>query len=311
MSVARRLAATLGALAVGAGLIAATGASSPAAATPPSTTVPPPPNPDVGGEIGAEATTGTDPDPLPPPPDCWWEALSATNTDRVDEQRFWDLIDGGDHSEDVIVFLENGMLHRTFESTQKTYRLQIRVCTDPLDSRNGLERWEEVGPPNPTVYWDELTERVTRQVPLPEPDLGVEPGSDGVIDIPVQLGLWIAVTNADDVVARAEPAPGVWAETRASLIRIEFDTGTGTTVSDGCVGAGTPLPEGADEVDEGACGYTYTTVDEVGEHTAVVRAIWSVINTTSAGDTERRPDIVLETSIPIEVFEIQTVGTNN
>ena len=137
------------------------------------------------------------------------------------------------------------------------------------------------------------------------------PAADGTVRIPAQLGLWIAVDNADDVVARAEPAPGVWAETRASLLRIEFDTGTGTTIFDGCTSAGTPLPDGADEVGEGGCGYTYTGVDEIGDHVAVVRAVWSVVNTTSAGDVERRPDIVLETAIPVTVYEIQTVGTDN
>ncbi len=260
--------------------------------------------------IGASATTTTrDDSPAPPPPECWWESRSANSSDRAQEQGFWRQIDGGDHYDDVLVFLENGTLRRTFSSTQTTYVLQTRVCSDPSDERAGARRWSEVGPPNPTVYWDELTERVTRRVPLPQPDLGVETGPDGVVDIAVQLGLWIAVGNGDDVVARAEPAPGVWAETRARLDRIEFDTGTGVTITEGCGGAGTPLPGGGDTVEQGGCGYTYTGVDELGEHTAVVRAIWTVTNTTSTGATESRADIVLEIPIAVNVFEIQTVGT--
>lgn len=269
-------------------------------------------DPDDGREdrnLEAEASTGTEPEPLPPP-ECWWENLSATNSDRAEEQGFWRRIDGGDHYDDVLVFLENGTLQRTFLSSQTTFVLMVRVCSDPLDDRAGQQRWTEVGPPNPTVYWDELTERVTRRVPLPEPDLGFEIASDGSVRIAVQVGLWIAVENADDVVARAQPAPTVWAETRATLDRIEFVTGTGVTVTEGCGGAGTPLPDGGlDTVDEGGCGYTYTTLDELGEHTAVIRAIWAVTNTSSTGVSEQRPSIVLETQIPIEVYEIQTVGT--
>ena len=261
-------------------------------------------------KIGASATTATgDDSPAPPPPECWWQGQSASAIDRAQEQGFWRQIDAGDHYDDVLVFLEDGTLRRTFSSSQKTYVLQIRVCSDPSDDRAGGRRWAEVGPPHPTVYWDELTERVTRRVPVPQPDLGFDTGPDGVVDIAVQLGLWIVVENGEDVVARAEPAPGVWAETRARLDRIEFDTGTGVTVTEGCSGAGTRLPGGGDTVEQGGCGYTFTRVDELGDHTAVVRAIWTVTNTTSTGATEQRPDIVLETPIPIKVFEIQTVGT--
>lgn len=265
---------------------------------------------DRGGYLDAEATTETEPEPLPPAPECWWESLPATASDRAREQSFWDQIDGGDHSDDVVVFLEDGTLQRTFSTTQKTFILRIKVCTDPADERAGQRGWAEVGPPNPTVYWDVLTERVTRRVPVPEPSLGFDAGPDGTVRIAVQVGLWIAVSNADDVVARAEPAPGVWAETRARLDRIEFVTGTGTTVTQGCEGAGTPLPPTASGgVEQGGCGYTYTTVDELGVHTAIVRAIWTVTNSTSTGATQQRDDIVLETPVMVDVFEIQTVGT--
>jgi hypothetical protein len=246
---------------------------------------------------------------LPPPPDCWWSNKSASGGDLADEQGFWRRIDGGDHYDDVLVFFEDGSLHRTFVSEQRTYVLQVRVCSDPTHEDHGRERWTVVGPPNPTVYWDELTERVTRRVPLPAPNLGVDLAADGSIDVAINLGLWIAVDNPDDVVARAEPAPGVWAETRATLSHIEFLSGTGGT-SGRCEGAGTPLPENAaDVIDEGPCGYTYRSDAERGEHTAILRATWTVTNTTSTGASERRPDIVLDTLVPIDVYEIQTVGT--
>ncbi|MEO6651772.1 MAG: hypothetical protein ABIP17_03845 [Ilumatobacteraceae bacterium] len=205
------------------------------------------------------------------------------------------------------MFFENGYLHRSFTSVQTTYVLQARVCTDRTNVEAGRERWVVSGPPDPTVLWDELTERVVRRVPAPAPHLGFELASDGSVRVTVNLGLWIAVDNPDDVVARAEPAPGVWAETRARLDHIEFLSGTGGTSGE-CPGAGTPLPAGDDTVAEGPCGYTYRTVDELGDHTATLRAVWSVTNTTSTGASEVRPSIRLETLIPVRVAEIQTVG---
>ena len=260
-------------------------------------------------QIDAEATTGNDPDDPPPPPDCVWSSAGATNADRAREQGFWRQIDGGDHYDDVLVFLEDGTLRRTFTSTQTTYVLQWRICRDPNHDDHGRRRWTVVGPPNPTVYWEELTERVTRRIPLPAPDIGLTLAPDGSARIPINLGLWIAVTNPDDVVARAEPAPGIWAETRATLAHIEYLSGTDRT-SGTCPGAGTPLPDDArDTVDAGPCGYTYTDHGEVGTHTAVLRATWTVISTASTGATQPRPDIVVETVIPVDIYEIQTVGT--
>ncbi len=227
----------------------------------------------------------------------------------LEEQGFWRQIDAGDHYDDVLVFFEEGTLRRTFISIQRTYVYQVRVCSDPGHEDQGSTRWAVVGPPNPTVLWDELTERVTRRVPLPAPNLGFEMGADGSVRVAVQVGLWVAVDNPDDVVARAEPAPGVWAETRARLESIEFLSGTGGT-SGSCVGGGTPLPSAQQgTVEQGPCGYTYTTVDELGRHVALVRATWTVTNSASTGASERRPDIVLETAIPVDVYEIQTVGT--
>lgn len=260
-------------------------------------------------QVDAEVTITDESGDSTPTPACVWSSSGATASDVADEQGFWRQIDGGDHYEDVLVFLENGTLRRTFSSTQTTWVFQTRICDDPEDPAHGRVRWTVVGPPNPTVYWDELTERVTRRVPLPAPNLGLTLAPDGSARIPIKLGLWIAVDNPDDVVARAEPAPGIWAETRATLDRIEYLTGTGNT-SGTCVGAGTALPTDAgDTVEQGPCGYTYTDVDELGQHTAVLRATWTVTNTTSSGATELRADIVVETLIPIDVFEIQTVGT--
>ena len=263
---------------------------------------------DKGGNVVAEVTVSEAPEPPPPPP-CYWTSKSATAGDMAHEKGFWQQIDGGDHYDDVLVFFEDGSLHRTFISTQKTYVLQVRICDDRDDADHGNIRWTVVGPPNPELLWEELSERVTRRVPLPQWELGMTPEADGTVRVVVNLGLWIAVTNSDDVVARAEPAPGVWAETRASLSGITFDPGNGARPIP-CTGAGSPLPDDlGDTTEQGPCGYTYTTVDDLGEHTATVTATWTVTSTASTGSSETRPDIVLRTQIPIDVYEIQTVGT--
>jgi hypothetical protein len=184
---------------------------------------------------------------------------------------------------------------------------QVRNCSDDGHDDFGNVRWSPVGPPDPAVYLPDLTDRVVKSVPPPDWDLGFGDG-DGPVDVFVNVGLWISVSNSDDVVARAEPVAGIWAETRATLDHIEFVPGNGdATVV--CDGAGTPLPaERTDDPAQGPCGYTYDSVDDLGDRAGTVRAVWRVENSTSTGAYERRPDIVLEAAVPMHIYEVQTVG---
>lgn len=250
---------------------------------------------------------GSDPDP--PAPECWWVNVSADRSDVAGLQQLWRQLDAGEHYANVHFFLRDGALHQTWMPTGVTSVRQVRVCSDETHDDHGEVRWQPVGPPDPAVYLPDLYERVTEQVPAPEWDLGFGDGG-GPVDVFVNVGLWVSVSNADDVVARAE-VPGAWAETRATLDHIEFDPGNGDAVVV-CEGAGTPLPaDRADDPAPGPCGYTYDAVGDLGERAGAVRAVWRVENSTSTGAYERRADIVLESAVPMHVYEVQTVGGPN
>lgn len=74
-------------------------------------------------------------------------------------------------------------------------------------------------------------------------------------------------------------------------------------------GAGTPISDSArDRVEDGPCRHVYRLVEELGEQTAVVWAVWHVTSTAGTGEFARRPDIGSEAVILTEMTEIQAVG---
>jgi hypothetical protein len=239
---------------------------------------------------------------VPPPPQCWWVNVAARGGDLEWAVDSIASADGGAHAGDAIAFVQDGALQITVLASGATFVRQVRECDDPDDPRVGDFRWQPTAPPDPGVYLPALNERVSRLVPLPDPNISPAP------DVLINVGLWIAVDNADDVVARAEPAAGIWAETRATLTRTEFDPGNGDPVVV-CDGAGSPIPAGMDDDPRpGPCGYTYTRYSDLGTRTAIVRTTWEVTNRTSTGHFEQRAPIVRETTVALYVFEIQTVG---
>jgi hypothetical protein len=259
------------------------------------------------GDIDAEASTPPATAPVQPvgavaPPECWWEAAPATATALANAAATIATADGGAHAGEAIAFVHDGVVYITVFASQQTFVRQLRRCDDPAATEAGQVRWVPVAPPDPGVYLPALYERVSRLVPLPDPNISPAP------DVLINVGLWIAVDNADDVVARAEPAAGIWAETRATLTRTEFDPGNGDPVVV-CDGAGSPIPAGMDDDPRpGPCGYTYTRYSDLGTRTAIVRTTWEVTNRTSTGHFEQRAPIVRETTVALYVFEIQTVG---
>jgi hypothetical protein len=162
--------------------------------------------------------------------------------------------------------------------------------------------WRPVPPPDPMILLDTATDSATETIELPTPD--INPATRAAVN----LGLWLAVTQAGPYVARAELGPTVWAETTATLDHTTFELGNGDIVT--CDGFGTPIPDHAnDSIEQGPCGYTYTEADDVGDTTITVTSTWTITWALSDGRTGTQPDITVATAIPYEVYEIQTVGT--
>ena len=78
----------------------------------------------------------------------------------------------------------------------------------------------------------------------------------------------------------------------ARHVSTTFDFGNGDlAVYDG---AGVPIPGWAvDSVEEGPCGYTFTSTSDGEPFTVTITATWSVVSTTSAGTVVTHPDLEL------------------
>ena len=89
--------------------------------------------------------------------------------------------------------------------------------------------------------------------------------------------------------------------------RSTYDLGAGDPIV--CAGNGTPLPPSKrDSVEQGPCGYTFTDADDVGDTQFTITSTWAVTWRLSDGNTGAEPDIDVSTTIPYEIYEIQTVG---
>jgi hypothetical protein len=194
-------------------------------------------------------------------------------------------------------------LFRTSLDTGMTEHQMHRWCVYADGRETSATVWVPITDPDPRVRIPETVDEVRERVFAPVPELS--PVARGVVN----LGMWLAVAEPveNPVTARASAGPGSWAETTATLMTTAFDFGNGDVVT--CAGIGDPIPETAKDSVEPSptCGYT---IREAGTWTITVTSTWEVVSTTSRGDVELQPDIVLSTTFDYEVVEIQTVGTS-
>ena len=169
-----------------------------------------------------------------------------------------------------------------------------------LDCASNGIRW--IGDPNPPpdpvdVSVDEARERV------PTPELDISPGL--AVGGVVNLGMWLAVANGDDITATAT-GRGTSVTATASLAETEWDMGDGTTIT--CAGGGEPIdPSDLETIDAGPCGHTYGAPSD-GSYTITVTATWEVTWVATDGRSGTAPPVVQTDSFDYEVIEIQTVG---
>lgn len=107
----------------------------------------------------------------------------------------------------------------------------------------------------------------------------------------------------------SEPGPGVetWMEVRCPGSPVEFRWVPAPEAVVACDGLGTPYPVGANSYEQGPCGYTYTTVTDVGVREVTATANWSVRLVTSTGIDRMLDPVARSTSFPYRVYEITTV----
>jgi hypothetical protein len=207
----------------------------------------------------------------------------------------------------VTYFYDDGVLNRWNDPAGRFEWRQVADCTGathPNGVSTGDVRYTPTEPPDPSILLRRTTVTVTEEIDVPPPR--ISPSESAAIN----LGLWLGVEPVEPVVARAQLGP-LWAETTATLESTTFDLGDGTTIT--CPGNGTPIPEHLiDSVEQGPCGHTYSDVDDLDVSEITVTATWAITWELSDGRTgSQSPDIVLSTSLPYEVYEIQTVGVGD
>jgi hypothetical protein len=207
----------------------------------------------------------------------------------------------------IVSFVFNGVLHKFDVAAGAFQKRQYRVCPPGAPVTGPLARWITVTvAPDPVAELsdDVLSASSTKAlVPLPS---AVNPPAR----VAANLGLWLAVDpGRATATVRAELSPTVWMETTATLVSTRWDMGNGDVVS--CDGGGTPIPDSArNEVEQSpTCGYTYTSVDDLGPLTISVTGVYKVSWVASNGVTGTFPAITTNPNvISYEMYEIQTVG---
>ena len=208
---------------------------------------------------------------------------------------------------DAKYYLDVGVLHQWSGVRGRFEQYQRANCdgaTDLTEDEARGYRWVEVVEPSPTILVDDVVLVVEGLIQAPRS--AINPPSE----VPVNLGLWLAVDDTEPIVAEGRLGP-LWARGTATLASTTFDPGNGDSPVT-CTGGGSPLPASEqDTVDEGPCGYTYTSLDDVrGDLAITLTTHWEVTWETSGGDTSGGPveTLSLSSTVPYDVYEIQTVG---
>ena len=207
----------------------------------------------------------------------------------------------------IVSFVFNGTLHKFDVAAGAFQKRQYRVCPPGAPVTGLPSRWVTVTvDPDPVaeLSGEVLSATSTKAlVPLPS---AINPPTR----VAANLGLWLAVDpGRSTATVRAELSPNVWMQTTATLVSTRWDMGNGDVVT--CDGGGTPIPQSSlNEVEQSpTCGYTYTSVDDLGPLTISVTGVYEVSWVASNGVTGTFPAITTNPNvIPYEMYEIQTVG---
>ncbi len=244
---------------------------------------------------------------------CTWDAFSASDSDadRYNQitRSIVDVINsiaGGNMVITLTYYSQDGRLHRWNAAIGRFEQHQVADCSQadaPAGVATGDGRWVAVTPPSPAILLPGTIREATRPITLPVP--AISPPNRAAVN----LGLWLAVQQVGPIAVRAELGP-LWAETRATEATTSFDPGNGDDPIS-CAGYGTPIPDSEQNtIEQGPCGYTYTS-DTDGEPIAMtITTRWNITWTLSDGSSGSAPDIVVSASLPYEVYEIQTIGTD-
>jgi hypothetical protein len=183
-----------------------------------------------------------------------------------------------------------------------TWVRSMRTCSRGGEVLSSAVIWELISDPDPEIVAKVLRDRQSREIADPVPLMS--PVGPGVVN----LGMWLAVADPGVQSVTASAAPGSWVTVQAEITETVYDMGNGDVVR--CAGVGDPIPDSElDSVEQSPiCGYTYPATNTGEPYTITITSTWSVTWTSSRGTSGTEEPIVLTTTVPYDVVEIQTVG---
>lgn len=242
---------------------------------------------------------------------CTWTATPASEDAVTVLNMFFEILTmipliGGDRF-DIEYYSIDQTLQRWGEARGRFERREQANCAGATmltpEEIDGY-RWRVVDPPQAAILIPGLRLVVSGRIDLPVP--AISPPTEA----PVNLGLWLAVTDEGTIIVEGALGP-LWARATAEHTSTTFDPGNGSDPIE-CSGVGTPIVD-PDIVEEGPCGYTYRSLADVtnDDLRITVTTTWTVTWETSDGSSDGEPPLVISRSVstPYNVYEIQTVGT--
>ncbi len=161
----------------------------------------------------------------------------------------------------------------------------------------------------PAVAPEVLAQEAARHLPLPQPQIGVNPvaGRDQFVNLPTWL--WTSRTTWGARSATAS-VPGLAATATAIPISVTWTMGDGGKIV--CRGPGTPYsPRFPARSPSPDCGYTYrhgSARTLSGTYAVTATIIWQVTWTASSGATGTLPPITRSSQVTLRVAEAQALN---
>lgn len=151
-----------------------------------------------------------------------------------------------------------------------------------------------------------LAERAVARMDFSAIDIGIVPHDDpdhiGLIGLPVWMWVENPNTSTTGPLTESVSAGGLTVTVEATMDRIDWDMGDGTTIT--CTGPGTPYEDSFGKKESPDCGHRYETQGD--PHTVTATSYWS-IQWQSGGEAGSLPIQELTATTDIRVGELQVL----
>lgn len=190
-------------------------------------------------------------------------------------------------------------------------KLMIRRCEGDTGDRPGVVFVPNgtnpaAGPPPPSPA--ELAERAIRRMGLLGPDVTLAPSEDSKYGATIGFPVWMWTERSEartGPVTRSASAAGITVTATASLARIDWQMGDGSTVT--CNGPGTPFTEDQAGEPSPTCGHVYRELSGSGKYRVQATSTWQ-IRWSGGGQSDSQTLTLGPATTDLPVREVRTLN---